>query len=540
MPLPFAFDFKNPDYFQVFDWRLEKLKKLRQKPENLPDLKKFYKDNIAQFIIDWGTTYDPRNVERGLPAFIPFLLFPRQEEWVNWVIERWKNREPGLTDKSREMGISHLTMAIAPSLCLFYEGINIGVGSRKEEYVDKIGDPKSLLYKARKFIGSLPREFRGNWSENRNAPHMRIIFPDTQSIISGESGDGIGRGDRTSIYFVDESAWLPRPELVEASLSETTNCRIDISTPRGMNNPFARKRFAGKIKSFSLHWRDDPRKDEEWYKRKCDYLDDPTIIAQELDLDYAASIEGILIPAIWVNAAIDAHIKLDIKPSGIRKIGFDIADQGSDKNAVSGRHGILVEYVESWSGKGEDIFESVSKVFNLCDIFNYFHVDYDADGVGAGTRGDARIINERRQKNGHPKIEFVPFHGSGKVVDPEGNPFQNSNEMKDADKGRTNEDFFANFKAQAWWALRRRFQLTYRAIKEGKIINPDDLISISSSLSEKNKLINELSQPTYIQNNVGKMVIDKLPEGARSPNLADAVMIAFAPLPKRHRGFFSD
>ena len=39
----------------------------------------------------------------------------------------------------------------------------------------------------------------------------------------------------------------------------------------------------------------------------------------------------------------------------------------------------------------------------------------------------------------------------------------------------------------------------------------------------------ELSQPTFRPNAVGKIVIDKAPEGSRSPNLADAVMMRFAP-----------
>jgi phage terminase large subunit len=39
----------------------------------------------------------------------------------------------------------------------------------------------------------------------------------------------------------------------------------------------------------------------------------------------------------------------------------------------------------------------------------------------------------------------------------------------------------------------------------------------------------ELSQPTYTVNTVGKIVVDKAPEGTMSPNLADAVMICFQP-----------
>ncbi|MGE9716156.1 TerL protein, partial [Escherichia coli] len=76
----------------------------------------------------------------------------------------------------------------------------------------------------------LPAEFRFGWNRNKDAPHMSIKFPHTNSIISGECGDGIGRGDRVSFYIVDESAFLERPSLIDASLSATTNCRQDIST----------------------------------------------------------------------------------------------------------------------------------------------------------------------------------------------------------------------------------------------------------------------------------------------------------------------
>lgn len=355
MPLPFPFDFKNPDYVEVFEWRLERLAEIRKNPECLPALFNYYKTDPAQFIIDWGVTSDPRNVERGLPALSPFLLFPRQEEFVHWFMERWKNREPGLVDKSRELGMSWLTVCLAVTICLFHDGVIAGFGSRKEEYVDKKGDPKSLLWKGRQFITHLPEEFRGDWNERKHSPYMRIEFPRTQSVIAGESGDGIGRGARTSFYVVDESAFIPRPDLMDASLSQTTNCRIDVSTPRGMNNPFARKRFGGKINVFSFSWRDDPRKDEAWYQKMIHDIDDPVIIAQEIDLDYAASVEGILIPSAWVQSAVDAHVKLNIKPTGIRKAGLDIADEGADKNAFCGRHGILIEQIECWSGKGGDI-----------------------------------------------------------------------------------------------------------------------------------------------------------------------------------------
>ncbi|ECQ3321615.1 TerL protein [Salmonella enterica] len=525
MPLPFPFDFKNPDYVQVFEWRMERLQRIRQNPEILSALKQFYRANPAQFIIDWGMTTDPRNLDYGLPVTIPFLLFPKQEEWIHWILERWRSRENGLTEKSREMGLSWTSVGLACSLCLFNKEMVIGFGSRKEEYVDSTGDPKALFWKARRFVETLPVEFRGSWNGKKHAPYMRVEFPDTGAIIKGEAGDNIGRGDRSTLYFVDEAAFLQRPQMIDAALSQTTRCRIDLSSVNGMANPFAQKRHGGKIPVFTFHWTSDPRKDQAWYDNECAKIDDPVIVAQELDLNYQASAEGILIPAEWVQAAIDAHTELGIQPSGMRLGAMDVADEGRDKNACALRYGFLLDDVQEWSGKGSDIYESVVKVFGLCDDFGADEFRFDEDGLGAGVRGDARAINEQREAEDIAQITATPFRGSGSVFYPD-------NEAVPGDNGRParlNRDFFANAKAQAWWHLRKLFRNTYRA-RKGMDYDPDQIISINGSMKNRDRLVTELSQPTWSKNTVGKILIDKQPDGTKSPNLADAVMIAYAPM----------
>ncbi|EAQ4379519.1 TerL protein [Salmonella enterica] len=525
MPLPFPFDFKNPDYVQVFEWRMERLQRIRQNPEVLPALRQFYRTNPAQFIIDWGMTTDPRNLDYGLPVTIPFLLFPKQEEWVHWILERWRSRENGLTEKSREMGLSWTSVGLACSLCLFNKEMVIGFGSRKEEYVDSTGDPKALFWKARRFVETLPVEFRGSWNGKKHAPYMRVEFPDTGAIIKGEAGDNIGRGDRSTLYFVDEAAFLQRPQMIDAALSQTTRCRIDLSSVNGMANPFAQKRHGGKIPVFTFHWTSDPRKDQAWYDNECAKIDDPVIVAQELDLNYLASVEGVLIPAEWVQAAIDAHTELGIQPSGMRIGAMDVADEGRDKNACALRYGFLLDDVQEWSGKGSDIYESVVKVFGLCDDFGADEFRFDEDGLGAGVRGDARAINEQREAEDIAQITATPFRGSGSVFYPD-------NEAVPGDNGRParlNRDFFANAKAQGWWHLRKLFRNTYRA-RKGMDYDPDQIISINGSMKNRDRLVTELSQPTWSKNTVGKILIDKQPDGTKSPNLADAVMIAYAPM----------
>jgi hypothetical protein len=524
------FDFKNPDYAYIFAQRMANARRITEMcekdPQRLVAMKAFYREYPWQFIADWGIAHEPRNIERKLPAKIPFVLMPKQIEFAEYIVRKWRSQEPGLVEKSRDVGATWVAITLSCTLCLFHEGMSIGFGSRKTEYVDKIGTLKPILPKGRIFMENVPRIFKGDWVAWRDSPYMRITFPETGSLIAGEAGDDIGRGDRTSIYFVDEAAHLERPELVEASLSQTTNCRIDMSSVRGMANPFAAKRWGGKIEVFIFDWRDDPRKDDAWYDKQVAELD-PVVVAQEIDRDYSASVRGIVIPGAWVRAAIDAREKLGLALGGRRMLAFDVADEGQDKNALAEITSFEVTSTEEWSGKGSDIFSSTEYVFDSCDERGLREFRYDADGIGADVRGDARIINERRERTGQRTIRAIGYRGSDAVIDPEG--IVEGTIGRDGDKGRKNEDFFQNRKAQAWWSLRKRFQRTHRWVVDKIPCAPDEIISINPKCPNHMKLVAELSQPTFKSNDLGKIVINKKPDGQKSPNLADALVIAFSP-----------
>ena len=153
-----------------------------------------------------------------------------------------------------------------------------------------------------------------------------------------------------------------------------------------------------------------------------------------------------------------------------------------------------------------------------CDKALSTRLRYDADGIGAGVRGDAKRLNAVRVL----PIKVDPFRGSGEVQSPE--------RRVPGFGDRTNKDFFANFKAQAWWSLRGRFKAAYDLRQGREGVTFEDAISIPESLPMRAKLAVELSQPQYGQNGAGKVLINKAPDGASSPNLADAVMIAYAPM----------
>ncbi|MGP4771883.1 terminase [Acinetobacter sp. PFS20] len=482
----------------------------------------------AHWFNNWIWTYDPRGMSFGLPANIPFVLRPKQVELVDWLIERESTQTHGLIEKSRDEGMSYVVLGFFLHRWLFVEGFAGGVGSRKEELVDKKGDPKTLFHKFRDMFSKMPNWLKPKgFVEKVHDNYMRIINPDNGATITGEAGDNIGRGGRTTMYFLDEWAFVERQEAVDAAISQNTNVHIKGSTPNGIGDRFHQDRFSGRYSVFTMPWRANPDKNwtvtyngkviYPWYEKQLATLDD-VVLAQEVDINYAASVEGVLIPSAWVQAAVDAHVTLKIEPTGDRIGGLDVADEGRDKNSLAGRHGIVLEYIQSWSGKGDDIFYTTQKSMDICLERKYLTMFYDADGLGAGVRGDARVINEQQREKGWDEVNVEPFRGSGAVHDPEGEIVEK----------RLNKDFFANLKAQSWWWLRLLFQNTYRALN-GMEYDPDMLISISSDIEEKErtKLIMELSQPTYTKNAVGKILVNKQPDGTVSPNSADSVMICF-------------
>src|SRR5690606_10110231 len=129
----------------------------------------------------------------GEPALLPFLLFPRQREYVDWLYERWKKGESGLVEKSREVGISWVNIGVMVCAFLFIPGAALGVGSYVEAKVDKLGDPSSLLEKARIFLRHLPGPLLPkDFSVDKHCRFMNFMNPENGATIVGEVGDNVG------------------------------------------------------------------------------------------------------------------------------------------------------------------------------------------------------------------------------------------------------------------------------------------------------------------------------------------------------------
>ncbi len=232
-----------------------------------------------------------------------------------------------------------------------------------------------------------------------------------------------------------------------------------------------------------------------------------------------------IIKQSWIESAVDAHNVIGIDFTGMKSSALDVADLGKDTNAQALRNGYILEDIREWKGKAvEDIFGTTQEAFNNCIEWGVAGFRFDADGIGAGVRGDARVINEQRKNGRQKELTVSPFHGSGAVVDKKKWFIEPDGDME----GVTNGQFFSNFKAQSWWALRERFRKTHEYINNNISYPVDELISISKDCPQLEKLKAELAQPKKKAGSA-KMTIDKAPEELESPNLADAIMMTFAP-----------
>ena len=551
-PHPLGADEWPPNYPAVYRWRSKVLKQLISDSNVLKAAKVYYSTHPAEFIMDWMDTYDPRksptNANPALRGekWMPFVFFKRQKDVIDFFESCSHDQTSGLVEKCRDFGLTWLACGYSVWRWLFIKNDAIGWGSRKETLVDKPGDPDSIFEKIRLMLKRLPRIWLpAGFSWGRNSTYMKLLNPENGAIIAGEAGDNIGRGGRRSWYFLDEASHLERPEKVEAALGDNTNVRFDISSVNGVGNVFHRRRENGVIWSpdktdypfgfvriFIADWRDHPLKTQEWYDaRKARYEREGMahIFAQEVDRNYAAAVSNTVIPYQWVEASIDAHIKLPWFAEALEAhkddwyAGLDVADEGNDRNALTLRQWVIWRDVQEWGERDPGI--SARKAVLACrEHKGHISCQYDCIGVGSGVKTEYnRLTTDEGVISAH-EIPFIPWNAGASVL----NPFDRI--IPDDNESLQNKDFFDNLKAQAWWSIRTRFYKTFKAVTEGVKYNPDELISIDSRITLLEQLKKELIQPTVGHSSRLKLLIEKKPDGMRSPNLADSGVMAFFPV----------
>lgn len=542
-PEPLTADQWPPNYKAVYAWRMKMLAQLRNDAAALASAKAYYAQpgKSAEFIMHWMDTYDPRKQGN---KWIPFVFFLKQADFIQFLDELRRDGEGGLVEKSRDMGITWQACAWSIWSWLFVKDDAIGWGSRKENLVDKIGDPDSIFEKLRLIVKRMPDVWLPKGLKAKDhLTFMKMINPENGSVITGEAGDNIGRGGRKTVYFVDEAAHIERAEKVEAALGDNTNVRIDISSVNGLGNVFHRRREAGVdwrpgariepgfTRVMVIDWRDHPAKTQEWYdKRKAKYEREGLahLFAQEVDRNYSAAVSNTIIPYEWIVACVDAHLTIPYVrehiTDGVPNIwgaGLDVADEGIDRNALAKRQWIIWRDVEEWGERDPGI--TTRRAIAGCRQHRGIKIQYDCIGVGAGVKTEYNRLVEDKIITPE-EIKLVAWNAGAGVQ----NPYERL--IAGDEETPTNKDMFGNMKAQAWWSMRTRCFKTFKAVSENAVYPIDDLISLDSNMPMLHQVMKELAQPTRGESSGLKTIVNKKPDGTKSPNLADAGIQMYFPV----------
>lgn len=520
-----------PCYRDVFAHRLEVLNALERDAVAQVALKRHYKDNPIDFIEDWGVTYDPRNAYNQLPTLLPFILFPRQRDLVRWLVEHVVKQSDGLCEKTRDMGATWVAVAVSVWLWLFYDESAIGWGSMSKTDVENLGDPNSIFEKIRMFILHLPTFLKPiGLKQADHLTSMRCLNPENGATIVGKVGLNIGRGGRTTVYFKDESAHYERAEEIEASLGDNTNVQIDISSVNGEGNVFHKRRNAlPEDDVFILDWRHHPAKTQEWYdERKTKYTDMGLehIFAQEVDRDYAAAIQGVCVPSLWVKSAVG----LQLDDAGEHRAGLDVAtEDGQDLNALTIRKGPVVLQLpkdeRTWKGLDgtETAYKADEIVLRHGGVPGETVLGYDGHGVGAQINAPAK----------NTKTVFYPVYVGSRKMSGFYEPILPLDAPEDDETTREvrrikNKDMFRDKKAKLWWEMRERFRRTYQYTQGEAEYDHYDLISLPV---DSDTLQMQLSQPRMFKNDAGLRNLEtklQLKErGIDSPDEAESLILSY-------------
>ena len=255
-------------------------------------------------------------------------------------------------------------------------------------------------------------------------------------------------------------------------------------------------------------------------------------IAEEFEEDYEladhvyngipyADDDQSIIKRSWVNACVDAHVKLELDLFGSLCAGYDVADSGADRNCVTVFDGAVAITMDAWKA-GEDELERSS-------VRAYKHLgnsggilSYDSIGVGAGV---GSILKGKGYKN------YSKFNAAAEVFNP----------TREYSPKITNKKKFENLKAQAWRDVADRMRNTFNAVTKGMAYDISELISISSDLKGLEELKSELSAPRADYSKRGLDMVESKKEVKKriekSHDLADSFIMGACPhLVKRQGG----
>ena len=208
-----------PERYERSSWqKFDILEEMRRRAEILKaaskdlalqaGLREMCKRDIAFFANNFCWIYEPRP---GMEHILPWVMYPHELLQIDFMNERFRLREDGLTEKSREMGATWTACLWSLHHFLFDEEFSVLIGSRVEDLVDnKLMD--SIFGKIDFLLQHIPTWLRPHGFDFlKHRTYMKIVHPKNYNSITGEStNQQFSRSGRYSSILLDEFAFTER------------------------------------------------------------------------------------------------------------------------------------------------------------------------------------------------------------------------------------------------------------------------------------------------------------------------------------------
>jgi hypothetical protein len=318
--------------------------------------------------------------------------------------------------------------------------------------------------------------------EFANGAVIRLFGADNPDSLRGLYFDGV---------VLDEVADMKSPvwgEILRPALTDREGFAIFIGTPKGVNL-FSKTYY-------------DAIQDPDWYadlRRAADtgaISDDELVLArkamtasqwaQEMECDFAAAVDNVLIPLQVVLEAGKREVLVQHYSQDAKILGVDVARYGDDRSVCFFRQGRKAGVPLVW--KGIDLMTLASQVAQQMDYYEPDAVFIDQTGIGSGVVDRLRQLGRR--------VIGVDFGG------------------------KATDEKFQNKRAEMWWNLAKWME--------------------TASIPSLPELHSELAAVQYTYANAqGRLQLESKEDlkkrGLPSPDLADALALTFAE-PVAHPG----
>jgi phage terminase large subunit len=312
------------------------------------------------------------------------------------------------------------------------------------------------------------------------------------------------------LFIVDEASGVDDKimEAILGTLSGPENKLLMCGNPTRTSGAFydSHHKDRGEYKTHKISSRDSKRTSKrniEMLERK--YGKDSDVVRVRVDGEFPRSEPDVFIPLEYAEAAamrdvypIDEEANKPIIPESAElEIGVDVARFGDDETVIIPRIGMLVPDIHRYTKQDTTMTAGwvIRHAKDLMTVYgrNYCYVKVDDDGVGGGVTDQLRATIQEEGLH----IYVIDCHNGGKAND---------------------SDHYENWGTEAW-ATAREF------LKDGDVQIPND-----------EDLIGQLTTRKYTITQKGKIKLESKDEmkkrGLRSPDRADAFVLAFAPVQK--------